>query len=60
MNAIASMISSRSEAQVGYKFNNLKKSYHKALKLTDQSGWGLDEEDLQRKIGKEVSILFPS
>ncbi|RPA92277.1 hypothetical protein L873DRAFT_203263 [Choiromyces venosus 120613-1] len=48
MNAIASTISSCSEAQVGYKFDNLKKSYCEALKLTDQSGWGLDEEDLRR------------
>lgn len=47
MNAIASTISSRSEAQVGYKFDNLKKSYREALKLADQSGWGLDEEDLR-------------
>jgi len=48
INAIASTISSRTEAQVGYKFDNLKKSYREALRLADQSGWGLDEEDLQR------------
>jgi len=46
ISAIASTISSRSEAQVGYKFDNLKKSYREALKLADQSGWGLGEEDL--------------
>lgn len=43
---IASTIPSRSEAQVGYKYDNLKKSYREALRLADQSGWGLGEEDL--------------
>lgn len=47
INAIASTISSRSEPQVGYKFDNLKKSYREALRLADQSGWGLNEEDLR-------------
>ncbi|RPA96671.1 hypothetical protein L873DRAFT_1845261 [Choiromyces venosus 120613-1] len=46
ISAIASTIPSRSEAQVGYKYDNLKKSYREALKLADQSGCGLGEEDL--------------
>lgn len=49
INAIASTISSRSEAQVYYKFDNLKKSYREALRLADQSRWGLDEDDLRTR-----------
>ena len=45
ISSIASTIHSCSEAQVGYKYNNLKKSYREALMLADQSGWGLGEED---------------
>ncbi|KAG0125734.1 hypothetical protein HOY82DRAFT_542986 [Tuber indicum] len=46
ISAMASTIPSRSETQVGYKYNNLKKAYREALKVADQSGWGLGEEDL--------------
>jgi hypothetical protein len=41
---IAQTIPTRSEAQVGYKFDNLKKAYREAVKLSDQSCWGLGEE----------------
>ncbi|KAG0123285.1 hypothetical protein HOY82DRAFT_619457 [Tuber indicum] len=54
ISAMASTISSRSEAQVGYKYDNLKKVYHEALKLVDQSGWGLGEEDLHN--GNTLSL----
>ncbi|RPA95248.1 hypothetical protein L873DRAFT_1813197 [Choiromyces venosus 120613-1] len=44
--AMASSIPFRSDSQVGYKLDNLKKSYHQAVSLASQSGWGLGEEYL--------------
>ncbi|KAG0644698.1 hypothetical protein HOY80DRAFT_1028391 [Tuber brumale] len=43
---IVSTIPSRSDAKVGYKFDNLKESYHETVKLADQSKWRLEEKDL--------------
>jgi len=47
ISTIASTISSRLEAHIGYHFDNLKKSYREAVRLANQSGWGLNEEDLK-------------
>ncbi|RPA93803.1 hypothetical protein L873DRAFT_1846983 [Choiromyces venosus 120613-1] len=43
---IAAKISTKPEVKVGYKYDNLLKSYCEAAKLNNQSGWGLSMEDL--------------
>ncbi|RPB00785.1 hypothetical protein L873DRAFT_1842777 [Choiromyces venosus 120613-1] len=43
---IATQIPSKPAVKVGYKYDNLLKSYRAAAKLNNQSGWGLSEGDL--------------
>ncbi|KAG0134082.1 hypothetical protein HOY82DRAFT_537664 [Tuber indicum] len=48
---------SRNHINVGYKYNNLLKSYRAAVKLNNQTGWGLTEEDLsigQRSLREKI------
>lgn len=40
---IAARIPSKPAVKVGYKYDNLMKSYRAAAKLNNQSGWGLNE-----------------
>ena len=43
---IATRIPSKPAVKVGYKYDNLLKSYREAAKLNNQTGWGLSEGDL--------------
>ncbi|KAG0138657.1 hypothetical protein HOY82DRAFT_534429 [Tuber indicum] len=43
---IALRIPTKPEVNVGYKYDNLLKSYRAAVKLNSQSGWGLTMDDL--------------
>ncbi|KAG0126626.1 hypothetical protein HOY82DRAFT_542449 [Tuber indicum] len=43
---IALQIPTKSTIKVGYKYDNLLKSYRAAAKLNNQSGWGLSEKDM--------------
>ncbi|RPB02927.1 hypothetical protein L873DRAFT_1787381 [Choiromyces venosus 120613-1] len=43
---IAAKIPTKPEVKVGYKYDNLLKSYREAVKMNNQSGWGLSAEDL--------------
>ena len=43
---IATQIPTKPAIKIGYKYDNLMKSYRAAAKLNNQSGWGLTEEDL--------------
>jgi len=40
---IAILIPTKPAVKVGYKYDNLMKSYREAVKLNNQSGWGLSE-----------------
>ena len=44
---IAATIPPKAQVKVGYKYNNLLKSYREAVKLNSQSGWGLTREDIE-------------
>lgn len=44
---IAVQIPTKPREKVGYKYNNLLKSYREAVKLNGQSGWGLSSIDLE-------------
>ncbi|KAG0642609.1 hypothetical protein HOY80DRAFT_1104414 [Tuber brumale] len=43
---MAAKIPTKPEAKVGYKYDNLLKSYREAVKLNNQRGWGLSGKDL--------------
>ncbi|RPA98414.1 hypothetical protein L873DRAFT_1790381 [Choiromyces venosus 120613-1] len=43
---IAAQIPTKEAVKVGYKYDNLMKSYRAAAKLNNQTGWGLPEQDL--------------
>ncbi|PUU75742.1 hypothetical protein B9Z19DRAFT_1130802 [Tuber borchii] len=43
---IAAQIPTKEAIKVGYKYDNIMKSYRAAAKLNNQSGWGLSERDL--------------
>ena len=43
---MAAKIPTKPEIKVGYKYDNLLKSYREAVKLNSQSGWGLSMGDL--------------
>ncbi|KAG0126310.1 hypothetical protein HOY82DRAFT_542698 [Tuber indicum] len=43
---IVAKITTKPEVKVGYKYDNLLKSYREAVKMNSQSGWGLSGEDL--------------
>jgi len=43
---IAAKIPTTPEVKVGYKYDNLLKSYREAVKLNSQTGWGLSMGDL--------------
>ncbi|RPA88724.1 hypothetical protein L873DRAFT_1849621 [Choiromyces venosus 120613-1] len=43
---IAAQIPTKEAVKVGYKYDNLMKSYRAAAKLNNQTGWGLSEQDL--------------
>ncbi|RPA90457.1 hypothetical protein L873DRAFT_1795472 [Choiromyces venosus 120613-1] len=45
---IAALIPSKEIAKVGYKYDNLLKSYRAAAKLNSQTGWGLSQQDLDQ------------
>ena len=40
------LISTKPAVKIGYKYDNLMKSYREAVKLNNQSGWGLSKGDL--------------
>ena|ERR1700759_325909 len=46
INEIAARISTKPTVKIGYKYDNLLKSYREAVKLNSQSGWGLTATDL--------------
>ncbi|RPB04010.1 hypothetical protein L873DRAFT_44005 [Choiromyces venosus 120613-1] len=46
INEIALRILTKPVAKIGYKYNNLLKSYGEAVKLNGQSGWELTEQDI--------------
>ncbi|RPA96056.1 hypothetical protein L873DRAFT_1260435 [Choiromyces venosus 120613-1] len=43
---IAALIPTKDPVKVGYKYDNLLKSYRAAAKLNSQTGWGLSQLDL--------------
>jgi len=43
---IAAHIPTKPVVKIGYKYDNLMKSYKAAVKMNNQSGWGLTQEDL--------------
>ena len=43
---IAAHIPTKPVVKIGYKYDNLMKSYKAAAKMNNQSGWGLTQEDL--------------
>jgi hypothetical protein len=46
MRAIADNIPTRSETQVTYKYDNLKRAHRDAVQMINSSGWGLDKESI--------------
>ncbi|KAG0633043.1 hypothetical protein HOY80DRAFT_1006315 [Tuber brumale] len=49
---ISLQISTKPPVKVGYKYDNLLKSYRKAVRLNSESGWGLTESDFN--IGRKA------
>ena len=47
LKSIAALIPTRTESQVTYKFDNLKRAHRDTVRLANSSGWGLDEESLR-------------
>jgi hypothetical protein len=46
MRSIAENIPTRSETQVTYKYDNLKRAHRDTVQLANSSGWGLDEKSI--------------
>lgn len=58
---IATVIPTKEVVKVGYKYDNLMKSYRAAARLNDQTGWGLSEQDLdegRRSLRGMKTFLF--
>jgi len=47
LKSIATRIPTRTESQVTYKFDNLKRAHRDTVRLANSSGWGLDERSLR-------------
>jgi len=47
LKSIAALIPTRTESQVTYKFDNLKRAHRDTVRLANSSGWGLDESSLR-------------
>ena len=56
---IATHIPSKQAVKVGYKYDNLMKSYRAAAKLNNQSGWGLTQDDLDEGRKSLRGMYFP-
>ncbi|KAG0642620.1 hypothetical protein HOY80DRAFT_1103785 [Tuber brumale] len=62
---MAAKILMKPEAKVGYKYDNLLKSYREAVKLNNQTGWGLSgkvldegKKSLQEKLLSQCPLFF--
>ncbi|KAG0135009.1 hypothetical protein HOY82DRAFT_601315 [Tuber indicum] len=49
---IAALIPTKETVKVGYKYDNLLKSYRAAAKLNSQTGWGLSQQDLNKLLSR--------
>ncbi|KAL7269087.1 hypothetical protein RUND412_008261 [Rhizina undulata] len=57
MKEISELFPNRSFNQCYNKYNSVKKSYQKAVKLNNQSGWGLTNEDLHDEEKADLNKL---